>query len=145
MTCAFSRILVLIDCSPVDDNIIDTIIRMVSCGHSEVTLVHVIHSHTMDQDTALKAQADAYMSERVFQFERSSIKADKLLLSGEPEDELVKEIETGKYDLVALATHGHRIFSDILFGSISDHLKHAVSIPILMIRGKGLPIKGQKA
>jgi universal stress protein A len=145
MTCAFSRILVLVDCSPVDDNIVDTIIRMVSCGHSEVTLVHVIHSHTLDQDTALKAEADANMDNRVLQFANSSIKASKLLLSGEPEVELVKEIETGKYDLVALATHGHRIFSDILFGSISDHLKHSVSVPILMIRGKPLPIRGDKA
>ena len=58
-----------------------------------------------------------------------------MIFSGEPEIELVKEIETGKYDLVALATHGHKIFADILYGSVSDHLKHRVDVPILLVHG----------
>ena len=65
-----------------------------------------------------------------------SIEAETLLLSGEPEVELEKEIKTEKYDLVAMATHGHKAFSDILLGSVSDHLKHTIDVPILMVRGK---------
>jgi nucleotide-binding universal stress UspA family protein len=109
---------------------------MAVCGKSKITLVRVIHSHTLDEDRALKAQADHCMKERLAQFSEASIPAEKLLLSGEPEKELEKEIKTGKYDLVALATHGHKAFSDILLGSVSDYLKHAVDIPLLMVSGK---------
>lgn len=136
MMCTFSHILMLLDCSPVDDAIVDYVIKMAKCGGIKVTLVHVVHSHTLDQDRALKKQADETMKKRIPQFEKVGIKAESLLLSGEPEKELDKEISTGKYDLVALATHGHRAFSDILYGSVSDHLKHSIDIPLLMVKGK---------
>jgi len=134
--CLFSHILVLLDCSPVDDAIIDKIMPLAVCGKAAVTMVHVVHSHTIDQDRALKDKTEQCMAARVRQLERASIPAHALMLSGEPEAELVKEINSGHYDLVALATHGHKLFSDLLLGSVSEHLKHEVSVPLLMVRGK---------
>ena len=77
----------------------------------------------------------ACMAARKAELEAAGVETETLILSGEPEIELVKEIETGEYDLVALATHGHKLLADILFGSVSDHLKHEVDIPILLVRG----------
>ena len=68
-------------------------------------------------------------------FEAADIPVSIKLLSGEPEIELVREIETHPYDLVAMATHGHTYFSDLLLGSVSNHLKHHVQVPILLING----------
>lgn len=136
MMCTFSHILMLLDCSSVDDAIVNYVINIAKCGGIKVTLVHVVHSHTLDQDRVLKEQADQTMKERATQFEKAGIKAEILILSGEPEKELEKEIKTEKYDLVALATHGHKAFSDILYGSVSDYLKHTVETPILMVKGK---------
>jgi nucleotide-binding universal stress UspA family protein len=133
--CVFSHILILLDCSSVDDAIIDCVLKMTANGNSKVTLVRVVHSHTLDEDRTLKAQADACMRSRLKQFAAAAVDTDTLILSGEPESELGKEIKTGKYDLVALATHGHKVFSDILLGSVSDYLKHAVDTPLLMVRG----------
>ncbi len=134
--CCFSHILVLLDCTPIDNAIIERILSMVKCGNPEITLTRVVHSHTIDEDRILKKQADECMAARLKQFAEFSIKAHCLILSGEPEKELKTEIETGKYDLIALATHGHKVFSDILLGSVSDYLKHTVDVPILMVRGK---------
>ena len=134
--CAFSHILVLLDCSAVDDVVIGQVLKIATCGYAKVTLTHVVHSHTADQDRFLKKQSETCISTRLLEFREAGIETDFVLLSGEPEVELVKEVNTGKYDLVALATHGHKIFSDILFGSVSDHLKHEVDVPLLMIRGK---------
>ncbi len=47
------------------------------------------------------------------------------------------EIETGEYDLVAMATHGHNFFGDILFGSVSDSLKHKINVPLLLLKYDG--------
>ena len=134
--CLFTHILVLLDCSPVDDAILDMVVKLAGCGNATVTLVHVVHSHTIDQDRILKEKAEQCVAARLQQLTAASIQANTLLLSGEPEKELVKEINKGEYDLVALATHGHKVFSDLLLGSVSDHLKHEVDVPLLMVKGK---------
>ena len=36
--------------------------------------------------------------------------------------------------LVAMATHGHTLIGDILFGSVSESLKHKISIPLLLLK-----------
>ena len=69
--CLFSHILVLLDCSSVDDPIIERIIKIAGCGKAQVTLVHVVHSHTLDQDRALKEKSDECMRTRIKQFARS--------------------------------------------------------------------------
>jgi nucleotide-binding universal stress UspA family protein len=133
--CPFSNILVLLDCSPVDDAVVNEVLRIASGGAVRVTLVHVVHSHTLDQDRALREKSSRDMAERVLQFSAASVKAEPLFLSGEPETELARHINAGTYDLVAMATHGHKLFQDMLLGSVSDYLKHAVNVPLLMVRG----------
>ncbi len=135
MSCCFSHVLVLLDCSPVDDAIVNRVVKLVSCSGIRVTLAHVVHSHTLDQDRDLREKCATCLAERLAQFKGAGIDAASLMLSGEPEVEIVRAIEAGDYDLVALATHGHKAFMDVLYGSVSDHLKHSVDIPILMVRG----------
>ena len=131
----YHRILVLLDCSEVDDAIVCHIKDLARSEEASVVLVHVVHSHTLDQDRVLREKALSCMTQRKSELQDAGVSSETLILSGEPEIELVKEIETGTYDLVALATHGHKVFADILFGSVSDHLKHRVEVPILLVRG----------
>ncbi|WP_320129862.1 universal stress protein [uncultured Sphaerochaeta sp.] len=131
----FAHILILIDCSPADEAIMDLVARLLEGSTSKVTLSHVVHSHTLDQDRVLKEQADACMESMIERFRALGAgPVNKLLLSGEPEEELEKEINQGDYDLVAMGTHGHTGFGDLLYGSVSRHLKHTISVPLLMVR-----------
>jgi universal stress protein A len=130
----FSHILVLVDCSSADDAIFDLVIRLADGSPTKVTLVHVVHSHTLDQDRALKKQAVDCLGKVLEKFDGAGIEADELLLSGEPETELEKEINKGDYDLIAMGTHGHKGFTDALYGSVSRYLKHAVAVPLLMVK-----------
>lgn len=131
----YSRILLPLDCSEVDEAIVCHVALLAKSEGATVILVHVVHSHTLDQDRVLKERAETHLARRKAELEESGVAVETLLLSGEPEMELVKEIGRGDYDLVAMATHGHKLFSDILFGSVSDHLKHEVDVPILLVRG----------
>ncbi len=131
----YAKILVPLDCSPVDDAILCHVARLAKAEGSTVVLCHVVHSHTLDQDRVLRERAEEHFQRRKAELDADGVPVELLLLSGEPEVELVKEVNGGDYDLVALATHGHKFFSDILFGSVSKHLKHEVSTPILLIRG----------
>jgi universal stress protein A len=47
---------------------------------------------------------------------------------------VLAEVQENDYSLVALATHGHSSWGDLLFGSVSRKLKHSIHVPLLMIR-----------
>ena len=110
----YKKILVAMDCSSVDDAIIEHVSALALQNNAQVYLLHVVHSHTLDQDRALR--------------ERRIV-----IRSGEPDAEILEEIEEKDYDLMAMATHGHTFIGDILFGSVSRTLKHRISIPLLLI------------
>ena len=37
-------------------------------------------------------------------------------------------------DLIAMATHGHRLVEDLIRGSTATGLRHMTAIPVLMVR-----------
>ena len=63
-----------------------------------------------------------------------NIETVALMPTGEPCEQVLMEIENGDYDLVAMAVHGHTLAGDILFGSVSESLKHKISIPLLLLK-----------
>ena len=132
----YKKILVAMDCSPVDDAIIEHVAALAIQNNAEVCLLHVVHSHTLDQDRALRERAEACLQSRCETLKARNIMARILIRSGEPDKEILQEIEGKDYDLVAMATHGHRFRGDILFGSVSRTIKHKISIPLLLIGPK---------
>jgi len=132
----YKKILVAMDCSPVDDAIIEHVAALAIQNNAEVCLLHVVHSHTLDQDRALRERAEACLQSRCETLKARNIMARILIRSGEPDKEILQEIEGKDYDLVAMATHGHRFIGDILFGSVSRTIKHKISIPLLLIGPK---------
>ncbi|MFH1130342.1 MAG: universal stress protein [Pseudomonadota bacterium] len=129
----YKKILVTMDCSPVDDTIIEHVSALALQNTAQVCLLHVVHSHTLDQDHALRELAERSLKAHRDKLKVRGIDAQILIRSGEPDTEILKEIEEKDYDLVAMATHGHSFIGDILFGSVSRTLKHKISKPLLLI------------
>jgi nucleotide-binding universal stress UspA family protein len=132
----YRKILVAIDCSPVDQVIIQHVTALARQNSAQVYLLHVVHSHTLDQDRVLRDEAEASLKLHVEALQAQGIEAYKVIRSGEPDAEILKEIAGNDYDLVAMATHGHTFIGDILFGSVSRTLKHRINIPLLLIRAE---------
>jgi len=132
----YKNILVAMDCSPVDDVIIEHVSALALQNNASVHLLHVVHSHTLDQHRVMRTQAEAALNSGCETLKTRGIEAHILIRSGEPDAEILEEIETADYDLVAMATHGHSFIGDILFGSVSRTLKHNISVPLLLI-GQG--------
>lgn len=129
----YRKILVTLDCSPVDKIIIEHVERLALQNEAQVSLLHVVHSHTLDQERVLREQAEKDLESCRQIFQDRGIAAGVIIRSGEPDSEILEEIDAGDYDLVAMATHGHSFIGDILFGSVSRTLKHKISIPLLLI------------
>ncbi len=121
------------DCSEVDDVILDHVTSLALQNKARVYLLRVVHSHTLDQDRALREVAETNLGARADILREKGIETEVIIRSGEPDEEILDEIQNNGYDLVAMATHGHTFIGDILFGSVSNTLKHRISIPLLLI------------
>jgi len=129
----YKKILVAMDCSPVDDAIVEHVSALALQNGAQVYLLHVVHSHTLDQDRELRKQAEEALQARRDTLSGRGVEAFVVIRDGEPDEEILQEIEGKDYDLVAMATHGHSFIGDILFGSVSRTLKHKISLPLLLI------------
>lgn len=129
----YKKILVTMDCSPVDDAIIEHVSALAVQNQAKVFLLHVVHSHTLDQDRVLHKEAEESLKSHCETLRGKGIDVSILIKSGEPDKEILAEISGTDYDLVAMATHGHTFIGDMLFGSVSRTLKHKISTPLLLI------------
>jgi len=130
----YKKILVTVDCSPVDNTIIEHVSALAVQNSAKVYLLHVVHSHTLDQRRALRKKAESCLESHRKDMESQKIEVYKVIRDGEPEDEILDEIENNDYDLVAMATHGHTFIGDLLFGSVSKSLKHKIKVPLLLLK-----------
>jgi nucleotide-binding universal stress UspA family protein len=55
---------------------------------------------------------------------------------GDPAKEIIRFASEQKCDLIAMGTHGHRFFGDLLLGTTADKVRHAVDIPVLLLRSR---------
>jgi universal stress protein A len=130
----YKKILVTIDCSTVDDVIVDHVAELAEIHESSVFLIHAIHAHTRDEDQALNNRAREHLERHATTLAKRGIEAQIIVRNGEPYPVISAEVASGQYDLVAMATHGHGAIGDFLYGSVSDKLKHAIEIPLLLIK-----------
>ena len=133
----YKKILVTMDCSEVDRPIVEHVAALALQNKAHVVLLHVVHAHSLDQDRALHDKASTALDACLADLLAQGVEVNAVVRSGEPDTEILREIESGGYDLVAMATHGHTLIGDILFGSVSESLKHKITIPLLLLKSGG--------
>jgi nucleotide-binding universal stress UspA family protein len=138
----YQRILVAIERSNADEAIVQHVIQLARLTGASLLLVHVAHGWAARHfdDLGLRESEEmradrAYLQKLVSRFENAGVRADARLLLGDPVTELVKAARDEHVDLVAMATHGHRLVNDILRGSTVDRVRHELTIPVLLVRG----------
>ena len=130
----YKEILVAIDCSPVDKTIIEHVSALARQLGATLHLLHVVHSHTLDQERYFREQSIITLDRYRKTLQTEGIDARTVIRSGEPEREILREIEENGYDLLAMALHGHRLPGRILFGSVSRTLREKITIPLLLVK-----------
>ena len=134
----YKNILLLMDCSDVDRVILNHIVDLAKLHNSRVHLYHVVHSHTLDQQRILSEKAETFLGSAMELLQKNKIDAVYTIGEGEPEEEVLKKAREQEWDLIAMATHGHKALGDFLYGSVSNTLKHKIEIPLLTIKGNRL-------
>ncbi len=139
----YRRILVAIENSPADRTILTHVSELARLTGAELLLVHVADGWAARNFNQLKLRESeemksdrAYLEQVRADLEARGLKVETRLAMGDPATELINVSEEQGVDLIAMSTHGHRFFKDLLLGATADRVRHLVKIPVLLLRAR---------
>ena len=139
----YKHILIPLENSPADATILAHIKPLARMTGAKLLLVHVADGWVARNFNQLQlAESQEMKEDRVYLEKRQrelideGFSCEAMLALGEPSDEIIKLAREKYVDLIAMTTHGHRFISDILYGATADKVRHAVDIPVLLVRAK---------
>jgi nucleotide-binding universal stress UspA family protein len=137
----YKTILLTLDGTPTDRAIIEHVKQLAKLSQGRVILLHVADgwaARTFGSDAiSPEITEDTMYLEKVrAEFLTAGIPAETELAYGDPPKEILKWVGQKNCDLIAMASHGHRLLGDIFHGSTITQVRHKTSIPILVVRGQ---------
>ena len=137
----YKHILIPLENSAADETILTHIKPLARMTGATLFLVHVADGWVARNFQQLKLAESqemkddrAYLETRARELTKEGFTCDAVLALGEPSDEIVKLARERNVDLIAMKTHGHRFISDILYGATADKVRHAVDVPVLLVK-----------
>jgi len=139
----YRRILVPVENGPADETILTHVARLAKLCGAEVVVIHVadgwvarnIEQLNLRESEEMKEDR-AYLERVVAGLRGAGVKAEAVLAAGDPAKEIGAAAEREGCDLIALATHGHRLLGDVVRGSTATALRHLTKVPVLMVRAE---------
>jgi nucleotide-binding universal stress UspA family protein len=140
----YHHILVAIEHSPADATILAHVRDLAQVMGARVMLLHVADGWAARayDELALREseemRADREYLVRVAQeLTAQGIPAEWRLGRGDPAAVIIDTALREHVDLVAMATHGHRLVSDIIRGTTVNRVRHELGIPVLLLKARG--------
>jgi nucleotide-binding universal stress UspA family protein len=137
----YRRILVPLEHSPADDTIIAHARELARRLGSSLVLIHVADGWVarnikeLDLRESEEMREDrGYLEAVATRLQGEGLDVDAVLAAGDPAKEIAAAAEREECDLIAMATHGHRLLDDVVRGSTATALRHLTRVPILMVR-----------
>jgi len=106
---------------------------------AELVLLHVVEGvggqvHGQDAADLERRTDQAYLEALARALQEGGVAARAVLCFGAPPLELSRAVEQEHIDLLVLGSHGHRLLADWFLGETAGPVRHAVKIPILVVR-----------
>ena len=140
----YRKILVALDTTATDQELIPPILRLAALLKSEILLLHVADGWVARNFEQLNLAESEEMKEDLRYLEETATRLrtetgltiSTHLALGSPPDQILKIAGSEKCDLIALASHGHRLVGDIIHGSTIDAVRHRARVPIFVVPPK---------
>jgi manganese transport protein len=122
-----------------DTKIISAAITLARSYNAGITLIHVVDTPGVamygNQSESLHSTADkAYLELLAKEVEERQFQVNIDLRFGRPVDEIIKSVKDNAFDLMVFGSHGHRLMGDIIYGQTVDAVRHAIDIPVFVVR-----------
>lgn len=139
----YKRILVTVEHSDADRTIIDHVKPMAKMCGATLVLLHVADGWAARayDELNLRESKEIREDREYLEALRSELAAEGFdvearLAKGDPADEIVRAADAERVDLVAMATHGHRLIKDIILGATVDKVRHLLKVPVLLLQSR---------
>jgi manganese transport protein len=136
----FRKILIALDNSPSDQALVPQVARLARLTDARLLLVHVADgwvARNYDQlklaDSEEIKEDRAYLEATAAKLRGEGLQVDAHLAMGDPPGEILKAAQENACDLIAMATHGHRLIGDILHGETIERVRHRASVPLFIV------------
>jgi universal stress protein A len=139
----YNTILIPVENRETDNTILEHIRPLARLTNAKLLLVHVadgwvarnFEQFQLQESEEMKHDRE-YLATLEQELRREGFEVSSLLAMGEPSTEIIKLAKAGGVDLIAMSTHGHRFINDFLRGSTADKVRHAVEVPVLLLKVK---------
>ena len=137
----YKHIMVPVENSPTDTYILEHVKQLARFCSASVVLIHVADGwaarniRQLDLRESEEMRDDrAYLERTAGELEREGIRVEALLAVGDPAREITAAAQRENCDLIAMATHGHKFIADVVYGSVANAVRHATTVPVLLLR-----------
>ena len=143
----YKRIMVPLENSQTDAHIVSHVRQLAKhCGAS-IVYIHVadgwaarnINQLNLRESEEIRLDRE-YLERVAADTTGAGLQAEALLASGDPAKEITAAAQREHCDLIAMATHGHKLLADVVYGSVANAVRHATDIPVLLVRAPA-PVK----
>lgn len=139
----YTRILVPLEHSPYDAAIVEHVRKLAKFCGASVVLIHVADGWAARNVSQLhlreseEMRADREYLERTCEvLEADGLEVECVIAGGDPAREISEAAAREACDLIAMSTHGHRLFKDMIYGSVASEVRHLSRVPVLLVRGE---------
>jgi len=137
----YHRILVPLENSSTDAYIVEHVRHLARFCQASVVLIHVADGWAarnikqLDLRESEEMRHDREYLERVTnELSQDGVPTEGVLASGDPASEIHAAAEREHCDLIAMATHGHKLIGDVVYGSVANEVRHKSMVPVLLVR-----------
>jgi manganese transport protein len=140
----YRKILVALDTTASDQELIPQITQLAALLKSELLLLHVADgwvARNFDQLNLAESEEMKsdwnYLEETATRLRaETGLTVGTRLALGSPPTQILSMAESEQCDLIAFASHGHRLVGDIIHGSTIEAVRHKARVPIIVVPPK---------
>lgn len=135
----YKKILIPLENSPTDEAILTHIRPLARLLQSKLTLIHVAdgfqarHQKQLGESEEMRRDRE-YLEKRELELRSEGFDTSAILTWGNPAERILEAAAAGECDLIAMATHGHKLIGDLIYGSVATDVRHRSKIPVLLVR-----------
>jgi nucleotide-binding universal stress UspA family protein len=139
----YSKVLVATDGSECAKRAVESAIKLVKASNGSLTITHVLQvpstvgfGKTLTEDILMlyRSDAKAFLAEQQHEAELHGVKAETLLLKGNPAKAILDAAKAMNADLIVVGSRGLGGVKGLLLGSVSNAIVHGSEVPVLVTK-----------
>jgi len=136
----YQKIAIALDFGPNDQEVMNTAISLGGTG-AEYQLIHIVETAgSLIMGNIIRDSETFEDSETLMNYSKQlsdyGYKAENWIGFGNPRKAIPKRVKEVEADLLVMGSHGHKFFTDLIFGTTINAVRHRLDIPVLVVSAK---------